>query len=105
VAMGQHHVTAMGEGRGGGRHVPDHAMEAYRRRRNTALLILNHSTSGGQQSTSHLEHFTSGKEPRHPLSSRLGKPHSQSGIFAEQKNFLPLPGYEPWIFQLVMSLY
>jgi len=94
VAMGQHHVITMGRG-GGGRHVPDHAMKTYRGRRNTALLILNHSTNGGQWSTSHSHHFTSGKEPLHPLSSRLGGPHSQSEIFAEQKNFLPLP-YSSW---------
>lgn len=80
VAMSQHHVIAMREGRGG-RHVPDHAMKAYRGRRGTAPIILNLSTSGGQWSTSHWDCFTSRKEPWHPLSSRMGGPHTQSGIF------------------------
>ena len=91
--------------RGGGINVPDHTMKAYRGSRSMAPHSLNLSSSGGQWSISCWNHFTSRKEPWHPLSKRQGGSHSLSGIFAEQKNLLPLPGYEPWIFQPVTSLY
>jgi hypothetical protein len=41
-----------------------------------------------------------------PVEQRLGGPQSQYGCFGEEKNLLPLPGFEPWIFQPVAwSLY
>ena len=31
------------------------------------------------------------KAPQHPVSKSLGRPHSHSGHFGEEKNLLPLP--------------
>jgi len=37
------------------------------------------------------------KELWHLLNSRLYIPQSKPGHCAEEKNLLPLPGFEPWI--------
>jgi hypothetical protein len=47
-----------------------------------------------------------GKECQYPLNRRVSGPHSQSGRFGEQKEFLTLQGFEPWTVQpTVSSLY
>jgi hypothetical protein len=33
--------------------------------------------------------------PRYPLNKRLGEPQNQSGRYAEETKFFPLPGIEP----------
>jgi hypothetical protein len=42
-----------------------------------------------------------GKNPWYPSDRRLGGPQSRSGRRGEEKNFQPLPGLEPPIFQPV----
>jgi hypothetical protein len=54
---------------------------------------------GGGWSVSCLDHFTPGKEPRYPLSRRLGGLQSWSGDFGEEKILMPLPGFEPQAVQ------
>jgi len=47
-----------------------------------------------------------GKKTPYPLNRRLGVAQSLSGRFGEEKNFLPLPEFEPRTVQLVAkSLY
>jgi hypothetical protein len=41
--------------------------------------------------------FTLGKERPYPLDRLLSGFHSLSGLFEEEKNILPLPGFEPQI--------
>ena len=36
---------------------------------------------------------------RHPFNKKLGGPQSRSGRFEEEKNILPLPGFELWTAQ------
>jgi len=53
------------------------------------------------------DRFTSKKESRHPLKSRLCRPTSQSGLF-RRRNLLPLPEIKPRLFWRnihVMSLF
>jgi hypothetical protein len=40
--------------------------------------------------------ITPGKEPQYPLNSRSG---GQPGGFEEEKDLLPVAGFEPWIIQ------
>jgi hypothetical protein len=54
---------------------------------------------GGEWSVSCLIRFTSGKELCYPLYRRLGGLQSWSGQFGEQKNLMPIPGFEPQAFQ------
>jgi hypothetical protein len=44
------------------------------------------------------------KQPRYPLSGRLGGPKGRSGRFAEEKKVMPLPGFEPWTVQPIAQL-
>ena len=47
---------------------------------------------------------TAGKKPRYPWRGRFDGPQSQFGHFGEEKKLYPLPGFEPWIVQLVRQL-
>jgi hypothetical protein len=40
------------------------------------------------------------ERPQYPLNRRLGGPQSWPGCYEEQKNFLPLWGFEPRTVQL-----
>jgi len=42
-----------------------------------------------------------GKNPKNPLNRRVGWPQSQSRCFGEEKNLLPIPGFESQTFQLI----
>jgi hypothetical protein len=37
----------------------------------------------------------------HPLNRTMSGTHSLSGHFGEEKNLLPLSGFEPWLIQRV----
>ena len=49
----------------------------------------------GEWSTSGPGRFTPGKETHYQLNMRLGGRQSQCGHSKEEKNLLPLPGFEP----------
>jgi hypothetical protein len=52
-------------------------------------LLLTLATDGGEWSTSSPSHFTPGREPYvGPIASLAG--------FGNNRNLLPLPGYEAW---------
>jgi hypothetical protein len=47
-------------------------------------------------------HFTFRKELQYPLIRRLIGPQRQSGHFVEEKNLLPLQGFEPQAIEPVL---
>ena len=61
-----------------------------------ALLIFIHD---GEWLISHPDCFTPRKESQNPLNTMLGGPQRQSAHFTEEKNFLPLQGFEPQTVQ------
>ena len=81
----------------------------YRRYRATAPLIINPGT-WWRWSTSSPCHFTPRKELRYPPKKWLYGPQGRSGRCGEEKNNLPLPGFEPrnrpahsWRYQRTMK--
>jgi hypothetical protein len=53
-----------------------------------------------------IELYPRRKEPKYPMSRRLGGSLSRSGRFGEGKNLVPLPGFESCLVQLLaQSLY
>jgi hypothetical protein len=49
--------------------------------------------------------YPQGKSPWYPLDRSPGGPQSRSGHGAEEKNFQPLPGFEPLIIHPVAQRY
>jgi hypothetical protein len=71
-------------------------MKAYWKSEGIAPHILGLSTRWrGVVSFMSLPLYPEGKNPRHSLDRKLGKPQSQSGHSSEEKNSQPLPGLEP----------
>jgi hypothetical protein len=65
-----------------------------------AALILNLAElDAGAWSTSRTRHLTPGKQPRYPLSRRMGRSQSRSGHFVEDEYIFRLPGFEPQIVE------
>jgi hypothetical protein len=54
-------------------------------------LFFTSVLDGGEWSPSRLNRFISCKKGWFPLSRRLGGPHSLSGRFGDEKDFLSLP--------------
>jgi hypothetical protein len=71
-------------------------MKVYKRSRIIAQLIF---TLGARWRRVVI--ITPRNEPRYPLIRRLGGPHSRAGPSVEEKNLLPLLGFEPWTVQPV----
>lgn len=72
----------------------------YRRSRGIALIFLDLSTRSRQVVTFMPSSFTPGEKTRY---AKLGEPQSRSGCSEEDKNLLPLPGFEPQFAQPVAS--
>ena len=64
-------------------------------------LFLTSALDGDEWSTSRSTCLTPGKGPKYSLNRRLSVPHSRSELFGEDKNLLPLPGFEPRTVQLI----
>jgi hypothetical protein len=78
-----------------GNFCPGLAMKAHRAvevQRHPFLILV---VDGGTGLTSGPGRFTTGKEPRYPLNTRLSGPYSQSRHFGEEKNPSPLPRIKP----------
>jgi hypothetical protein len=68
-------------------------MKAYTGNRGITPF-LNWRLDGGKWLTSRPGRFAPMKEPWHPLNTRLGGPQSQSAYFWDNKNHMPLTGFE-----------
>jgi len=82
-----------------GKVFPIHAMKAYRRSRGSSTHIL--ALYRGEWFTSHPVCCSLQKGVQYPLNRRLSGPQSWSWLCREEKNLLPLPGFEPQIIQFV----
>jgi hypothetical protein len=69
-------------------------MKACRGSRGIAPLILNVGNKLVEWSGQSLGRFIFGKESRYQLNRRLDGPHMNFGRAAEEKNLLPLSGFE-----------
>jgi hypothetical protein len=76
-----------------GKVFPFHAMQTYRRNRDTDAIILDLALKGGVLLASRSAHFTSRKESMYPWNRSVGGPHSQHRCFGKEKNeLLPRTG-------------
>lgn len=73
--------------------LPIHSIKAYTGNRGITPF-LNLGLDGGKWLNSCLGHFAPVKEPRHPLNTGLGGPQNRSGYFGDNKNLIPLTGFE-----------
>jgi len=64
-------------------------------------LFLTWALGGGEWPASGPGRFTAGNEHSDAMNKRMGGPQTWSGVFGEEKNVLPLPGFESLIFQSV----
>jgi hypothetical protein len=71
-------------------------VEEYRYTSTWFLILALH---GSEWSTSCTGYITTEKEPWYPLNITLGGPQSWSGHFGKEKNFFPMPGFDPQIIQ------
>jgi hypothetical protein len=76
-------------------------MKAYRGSIDIVPPILKLSTRGRRVVNFMALLLSLVKERRYPLNRRLSGLQSWCGHFGEEKNLLPLPGYEPWTIQPV----
>jgi hypothetical protein len=86
-------INTSSKSRDEGKVVHVHTMNAYRRSRGIAPLILNFDTRW-RWSTSRPDRFTPRMELQYPLNRRLGGPHGRSGRFWRRENLLSLPEFE-----------
>jgi len=68
----------------------------------TAPLILTSALDGGEWSTSRPGRFSPGKELQYQLYRRLARSQNQEESLGEEKNLLPVPGFEPRILHPVI---
>ena len=77
-----------------------HDTKAYRGSGRTAPVILNPKLDAGEWSDSHPGRlYPRGKSPSMPLNRRVDGPQSCTGRWAQEKNLLPLPVFNPRILQ------
>jgi len=86
--------------KGKGKVVTVYVMKPYRGRRGTVPLILNLCTRWGSGVKTTPGRSTPGKE-KDPLNNRLRQPTSRPKRFGEDKNVLPLTGFESRTVQSV----
>jgi hypothetical protein len=72
---------------------PIYSVKAYTGNRGISPF-LNWGLDGSKWLTSCPGRFAPVKESRHPLNTTLGGPQSWSGYFGDNKNLMPLTGFE-----------
>jgi hypothetical protein len=81
--------------------VPVHYWKAHRRAGVITHLVCRLDIRR-QDRNLRLSRFTPGKERQYLLYMKLGGYKCRSGRFGEEKNLLPLPRFEPRIFQPIV---
>jgi hypothetical protein len=78
-------------------------MKTNKGKRGISKLILNLGVRLKLDVNFMPQQLDPGEKPQYSLSRWLGGIHTQSGRFGEDKNLLPLPGFEPWIVQSIAT--
>jgi len=79
--------------------VPIYAMKACRGAEVHLHLFFISALDGGKYSISRTGPFCFGKEPQFPSDRSLSRLQNLSEYFEEEKNLLPIPGFECWTVQ------
>jgi len=80
------------------------AMQVYWRSRGIPGLTLNLCTIRRWEVNMTPRQIYPPEKLRHPFSKKMGGPQSRSGRFEEEKNILPLPGFELWTAQPIAQV-